>query len=496
MTKKLLLFGLDGGTLDIIQKMGKEGKLPTFEKLMKNGVYGKLESTIPPITTPAWASMFTGLNPGNLGRVDRFGLNEKYKEDLKPIDWRGLFFWDFLSERGFKTGIVNAPGIRKIYRINGFMLSGFSKDDKIYPEDFQIEREKIPSYKAKRTSEIVKTLLTNLEKKEKVVPQLLQKDWDLLTLVLKEPDSITHFVDKWPKVKEVYKKVDEILSRILDETEDCNILIASDHGIKKVQRRIYINILLEKMDFLSKGGGISKGILSKTEEFLRKKLGSSFLKTLASSLPFVKAQQVREAMGLERIQKNKTKIFGYGARAGSYPRLWINSKKRFEKGIVEENQINTVKNDFIEKVENLKKEENPIEEIYEGPQVYEGKKARWIPDLIVRLENDCIEDYKLASKVSEKDEGFGHALKGVFMAYGPDIKTTGEELKNLSIYDIAPTILHAFDVSVPKKMDGKVLKEIFKEKSEPAKKPVERKEIESRQKIGKKVRKLKSKNKI
>ncbi|MBU4374331.1 MAG: alkaline phosphatase family protein [Euryarchaeota archaeon] len=31
---------------------------------MEEGVWGDLESTIPPITVPAWVSMATGMNPG------------------------------------------------------------------------------------------------------------------------------------------------------------------------------------------------------------------------------------------------------------------------------------------------------------------------------------------------------------------------------------------------------------------------------------------------
>lgn len=81
--KKLILFGLDGGTLPIIERMVEEKRLPTFDKLMKEGVHGKLKSTIPPITIPAWISMFTGMTPENLGIIDRFKLDEDYRQDLK-----------------------------------------------------------------------------------------------------------------------------------------------------------------------------------------------------------------------------------------------------------------------------------------------------------------------------------------------------------------------------------------------------------------------------
>ena len=42
-------------------------ELPNIRKLAQSGSYGKLESTIPPITVPAWMSMVTGKDPGTLG---------------------------------------------------------------------------------------------------------------------------------------------------------------------------------------------------------------------------------------------------------------------------------------------------------------------------------------------------------------------------------------------------------------------------------------------
>lgn len=69
MTRTLII-GLDGATGDIIKPLAEEDKLPTFKKLMKEGVWSDLESTIPPITSPAWFSLATGMNPGKLGVFD------------------------------------------------------------------------------------------------------------------------------------------------------------------------------------------------------------------------------------------------------------------------------------------------------------------------------------------------------------------------------------------------------------------------------------------
>ena len=64
---QVLIIGLDGATFDLIKPWVATGQLPTFKHLMDTGTRGNLESTIPPITPPAWTSFMTGMNPGKHG---------------------------------------------------------------------------------------------------------------------------------------------------------------------------------------------------------------------------------------------------------------------------------------------------------------------------------------------------------------------------------------------------------------------------------------------
>ena len=59
---------------------------------------------------------------------------------------------------------------------------------------------------------------------------------------------------------------------------------------------------------------------------------------------------------------------------------------------------------------------------------------------------------------------FFSVLLGIFLAYGPDIRV-GKEVKTLKIVDLAPTILHLMGVPIPNDVDGRVLREIFRERS-------------------------------
>src|SRR5690606_12389861 len=58
-----------------------------------------------------------------------------------------------------------------------------------------------------------------------------------------------------------------------------------------------------------------------------------------------------------------------------------------------------------------------------------------------------------------------HSQFGIFVATGPNIKKN-EKVYGLGLIDIAPTILHHFDLPIGEDMDGKVALDIFKENKE------------------------------
>jgi predicted AlkP superfamily phosphohydrolase/phosphomutase len=61
---RTLVIGLDGATFDLIKPWAAEGQLPALSHIIEHGARATLESTIPPMTAPAWTSFATGTNPG------------------------------------------------------------------------------------------------------------------------------------------------------------------------------------------------------------------------------------------------------------------------------------------------------------------------------------------------------------------------------------------------------------------------------------------------
>ncbi|MHA1363381.1 MAG: hypothetical protein ACTSP1_12760 [Candidatus Freyarchaeota archaeon] len=128
----------------------------------------------------------------------------------------------------------------------------------------------------------------------------------------------------------------------------------------------------------------------------------------------------------------------------------------------------------MEKIRNPKTGEKLVASVKKREELYHGEHLNLAPDLIVvPNEGYRIYDSLLRSCWDYSKDVWSayHKLQGIFIAYGPDIKEGGR-VENAKIYDLTPTILHMFQVPIPRDMDGRVLTEIFREDSEIARRQI------------------------
>ncbi|MCA9926247.1 MAG: alkaline phosphatase family protein, partial [Anaerolineales bacterium] len=143
---KVLLIGLDGATFDVIRPLAEAGRLPHLNRLLHEGAWGTLNSTIPPISPTAWTTITTGKNPGQHGVYDfrkfaQVGVSDIDYQRLKNKHKR---IWDLLGEAGLRSIVIDVPFTFPPTPLNGVMLTGYGTPrtpDTIftYPSDL-IER--------------------------------------------------------------------------------------------------------------------------------------------------------------------------------------------------------------------------------------------------------------------------------------------------------------------------------------------------------------------
>ena len=539
---KVVIFGIDGGAFKLVEQWQDE--LPTLKKFMQNGVYGELESTVPPVTCPAWPSMFTGKNPGKLGMYEFI----KYLPGQEPsfrinnsLDYSSSAIWKILNAKGKKVGLLNVAMTFPPQKIDSFMVCGVGspgwfKASGTYPPDLKKTLDKVVGgYEILplvlltipgKEEQYIKAFDEILSKREKAASYLMANlPWDLFVGVFFVLDSVQHYfwhhMDKNPirlgdkryrdVIKDFYIKVDRAIGRLMEQVpEGTNVLVVSDHGFGPLHGNFLVNRWLENNNFLKlKGKTQPRGIntiLSLTRNFLMAHLSPGLVRLVARLLPrtiirkltSLGARKDSTSALYQSIDWPKTKAFGVGEMGAIY----LNLKGREPGGIVAPGQeYKKLRDEIITRLKQMADPETGGAldiQIFKKEEVYHGQYLDLAPDIVYRIPK-----YPQSASIEGRAEwrqallSGHHVPEGIFFARGPDIKQSGKKLPGLKIHDIAPTILHLFGLPVPKDMDGRVLAEIFKKESEPGQHKVRYQEIDHEvERVRRKVKELKRLKKL
>ena len=498
MENKVLIFGIDGGTLDVIHPMVEKGKLPNIAKLFEEGVYGDLHSTIHPITPSAWSSFATGKNPGKHGiydfsspHPDHYGFKLSSASDRKAKS-----FWSLLGKSDKKVIVLNIPFTFPPENVNGIMISGFDAPGAsrlmAYPREIYDELvAEFGSYSPDWTFPIGKKynlekyrseVVSTIKRRTETSLYLLKKyPWDLFITVFNSVDHIQHVFFGMGKegmeiIEEGYELVDKALGSFLEEIgDDTTIFIMSDHGAGEIKKFFYLDQWLEKEGWLCfRKNAILKdvvqGFTKKGRFWLKRILPVGVRGYLRGRLPGVRDFVATQTSG-HGIEWPKTHAYS----SGMYGNIYINLKGREKGGIVEEVDYQKVCDDIITKLLELKDPttgEKVIEKVYKKEDLYHGPYITNAPDLVIQWK-----DYAYFTKkgIDKKGDIFGdelkldssdyphtgtHRLNGIFMAKGPSI-IRGKKVEGIDITDLAPNILFYMGETVPDDMDGEIKNEIF-----------------------------------
>ncbi len=514
---KTIVIGLDGASFELIGPWIENGELPNLNEIRKEGVSGDLESQPPPVTSPNWKCYSTGKNPGKLGvfwweNVD-WSERKVYSPDYRSEENEEI--WDYLNQEGRRTAVINIPTSYPPKSIDGYLVSGGpdAGDERYYyPKELRDKLEKIdyrvrpgrPISDAEDCREIFDEILDLIEKRFRLAEELLDEDEEIefVHMTVFFINVLHHFLWNDELVKEAWKTIDDNIGRIMDERGDeFNLILISDHGSNEIKDVFNVNTWLEEEGLLKTEKGMMTGILGKlgltrsrvvnladrlgVRNFLLKILPDS----LASSVPSSGGGVNREAKGGMMDWEESLAV-----ASGQGP---IYLSDQLDEGDYEE-----LRNDLIQDLEGL---ESPItgrsivRKVYKREEVYSGKHLDKAPDLVIdQAPNVHIPGELGRGEVFEKPGKWRGENKrtGLFAAIGPDIRSDGGRV-DVSILDIAPTILHIYGLEIPQDMDGKVLTEVFAEGSDPAEREVEyRSGEEEKKKLKGKISELKKEGKI
>jgi len=457
MKRKVILIGLDCATPKTLFEDFIE-YCPNIKKLMKTGVYGKLRSSDPPITIPAWMVMSTGKSPGTLGV---YGFRHRKGNSYTDF-WvansntiKEPKIWDILGEKGYKSILLGIPPTYPPKPINGCLVTGFitpgSLSDFTYPPELKEEISKIVDnyiFDVNFRTEQKEQLLIDIYKMTKthfsVIKYLIKnKEWDYCQFVIIGLDRMHHAFWKYydknhhkykkgnifeSAIKNFYKYLDKEIGEIISLLdENTVIIIASDHGAKAMKGCLCVNMALEKLGLLK----------------------------------FKEKSEPRTMLEDAKIDWSKTYAWGWG---GYYARIFLNVKGREENGIIDPEKYEEWRDKISELLKTIPdKDGKPMKtKVYKPDKLFKVVRGD-SPDLMVYFDDL---NWRSAGTVGydsmyldENDTGPDdavHDYHGIFIINDPK-KKVGKELNTKKIEDIAPTILNVFGIPKPKDMEGNII---------------------------------------
>ncbi|MFX0059441.1 MAG: alkaline phosphatase family protein [Candidatus Heimdallarchaeota archaeon] len=455
---KVMVIGLDCATPKTLFEDFID-ECPNIKKLMDKGVYGKLRSSDPPITIPAWMVMVTGKKPGTLGV---YGFRHR-KGNSYTDYWvansqtvKEPRIWDILSKKGLKSIILGLPPTFPAQPMNGNLVAGFITPDTLsnftYPPKLKQEiSEKIGNYvfDVKFRTDQKEQLLIDIYQMTKIhfetIKYLIQnKEWDFCHFVIIGLDRIHHafwkYYDKTHHkyengnvfesvIKNYYKFLDKKIGEILDLiSNDTTIFIVSDHGAKAMKGCLCVNMALEKLGLLK----------------------------------FIEQPKKGARLEEAKIDWKNTYAWGWG---GYYARIFLNVKGREEIGIIEPKDYEIWRNKVIDLLKEIPDVEGkPMQtRVFKPEELFDNLNGD-SPDLMVYFDDL---NWRSAGTVGydsmyldENDTGPDdavHDYNGIFIISKPN-QTIGKNLGTKNIIDIVPTILDIFGIKIPSEIEGNIIK--------------------------------------
>lgn len=482
MEPQVLLIAIDSADIGFARSGIEQGLMPCLARLVSDGCWGPLRSTMPPVSCPAWISMRTGKNPDKLG-VYQFGRLRPGSYAVELVDFQvpDTAFWEVLSDQGTRVGIAAIHMTYPPPPINGVMVSPVyaRSDEYTYPPEFQRELEArigrleyTPANRERFLANLAEDHRRIEENRFRLIEAVWSKDeFDFFACGF-DIDKIHHYVADTEQLLSYYADLDRMLERTLALIQPRNVVVVSDHGGGPIKGYFYTNAWLQERGFLKYH---TEPVASR---LLRHSPVASMYRilertgTLGWARALVPGRDLRQKMryGNEPPFDHTSHWIDWAHTTAFSPHsnaIYINRQGRFPQGIVSPDEYP----DILDQVAAaLQETADPVTgepwtvEIQVSTQSQERLFGMDMPDIIFfspdypdsdAFRRGAFKDLKEGRKI-----GY-HRRDGLFVASGVDIASCGE-LSTPSIVDVAPTILHLMNAPIPDDMDGRVLWEIFK----------------------------------
>lgn len=461
MSQKVFVLGLDCAAPELVFDLWAD-RLPNLTRLRGMGVWGPLESTIPPITVPAWMCMMTGKDPGTLGI---YGFRNRRDHSYDGLQFanshlvREPTVWDVLAEHNRRTIALGVPLTYPPRPIHGLLITDFlapdTRSEYTYPPELKAEiRDVVGEYlfdarqfRTEEKAQLLADIHAMTAQRFALARHLATtKPWDFFIMVDMGPDRMHHGFWKYfdpmhlkyvpgnpfeSAMRDYYIALDAHIGALIQVLEPgTRLLVVSDHGAKRMDGGLCFNEWLMQEGYL----------------------------VLKQTLPGV------TKFTPDLVDWERTRAWGDG---GYYGRLFLNMRGREPQGVVPPEQAENLKAELTSKLEALPDHKGrPLGNRVYRPEVVYSDCRNVAPDLIVYFGDLHWRSVGSVGHgtlwVQDNDSGpddANHAQQGLFIMaeIGPPATPQGRRQDGISLYDVAPTILEIFGIAPPPGMGRNIV---------------------------------------
>jgi len=442
MKTTILVFGLDGATWKLLNPWLKAGRLPFLQNLIKNGSAATLQSVLPPLTSTAWTTFQTGVNPV---KHDIFGFRHPHGKLYNSDDIRQPKFWEIAAAHGKESAVINMPLTYPIHPFNGWLVSSFLTPPKAnfaYPLHLQRKLIKLhyqidlssnrqgfapEKHLGKRSQQrLHEEIAALVASREKAALHIIkQKRWDIFFVLFKATDLSQHFFWDQKETLKTYQQIDQAMAKISAAHQathpkaKTNILVISDHGFHPISKYdICLYQLISRLGFLPRRP-------------------NWYLKMLRAGRKICKSEIIANF-----AYPSAPKIFSYGL-------YWPAATPK------------TIRDLAAKLTKFTYKGKKVFQEIRIVNSAYSSRlRLLWITNPYFAPNPDPLSGQLVYRKITSLKAHHYSDMKGIFIAAGPNIKRHPKKLQ-LDLVDIPGNILRILGISPLPDMDSQLRPHLF-----------------------------------
>jgi len=405
----IVIIGIDGFDPFVLDSLRND--LPHLSSLYNDVSEIIIESTFPPDSICAWASIFTGENPAEHGMIESIDYLSVRRVDTsgKRSYLQGRTFWDLAGKMDKRVCVINPFIAYPAWEVNGIMVSGpvfEGGETTAYPEDI-LKRYKFPPLggmvdfpEKNGLPDFIERTASLTEELGRVALEIYRDQMpDLFFLTFLTLDRIKHFLWRYTDegdryypgensfknaIKRFYVLFDRIVGDFMHNLyEDTVLLIISDHGHRRrCTKSLNLNEILRRKGYIKTSGGI-KSLIERakvsTLNILSRYDLEDWIYRIAKVVPNRKA--LKKSTYLIKESTTSVKLSNL---CGANPYGGIDVSGDDQK------EYEQLRERLVRELESVNDEYGGdiIKWIKKREDVYRGKNEHKLPDLLFELDED------------------------------------------------------------------------------------------------------------